>query len=438
MRYILLFIHALTITIYQFFFVDPVTLKTTFPETAKPGSQFMAEVTISKGALAGFAKFQMELPDGFTAEESDSKGGTFSLTGQTLKIIWTSVPSASEITVKVLITVKAAVSGDKVVTGKYSYIENNVKQQVEFSPVTVKVEGESSAITSAETPTTTTTETPTTTTAETPTTTTAETPTTTAEPVKSETSPVVSVSRTVVAGKTAGTFEVELKINKDGAKGFAKLNEKIPAGYMAMEDKTDGSSFTYSANEHIAKFIWTSLPAQEQLTVSYKIAIRKGEPAEKPAFVEGEFNYLDNQDSKKHVIAKEELPGTAASEPVVTNTEPVKTETTTASNSEPVTGEVTAPTNGTVMYVVQVGAFQKGVDVNALSRKFGITGIRTEMADGFTKCIFGKHGEYRSARDSRENAKAKGVTDAFVAAYNSGKRITVQEALMITSQKWYR
>ena len=90
------------------------------------------------------------------------------------------------------------------------------------------------------------------------------------------------------------------------------------------------------------------------------------------------------------------------------------------------------------MYVVQVGAFKNGIDVEALSKRFGLTGVRTEMADGFTKCIFGNHGEYKSARDSRENAKGKGVSDAFVAAYNSGKRITVQEALMITSQKWYR
>ena len=78
------------------------------------------------------------------------------------------------------------------------------------------------------------------------------------------------------------------------------------------------------------------------------------------------------------------------------------------------------------------------MDVNTLSAKFKLNGVRTEMQDGFTKCVFGKHSEYKSARDSRETARSKGVTDAFVAAYNAAQRITVQEALMITSQKWYR
>ena len=311
MRYILLFIHALAVTIYQFFFVDPVTIKSNLPESAKPGTQFVAEFTISKGALAGFAKFQMELPEGLTAEESDSKGGSFSLAGQTAKIIWTSVPSSSDITIKVLIKVNATASGDKTLQGKYSYIENNVKQQVEFTPVIVKIDSEA-----AETPV-------------------VATATTAAEtPLKPEnTSPSVSVARTITAGKTAGSFVVELKIKKDVAKGFAKLQEKISDGYTAVGENADGSSFTFSSSDHVAKFIWTSLPSQEELTVSYKVIPKAGEPKETPARVEGEFNYLDNQDTKKFLIAKEELPGTT-SEPVATNTEPTPT-TTVSGTVEP-------------------------------------------------------------------------------------------------------
>jgi hypothetical protein len=87
---------------------------------------------------------------------------------------------------------------------------------------------------------------------------------------------------------------------------------------------------------------------------------------------------------------------------------------------------------------VQVGAFRKEVNVAALAAKYSLNGVNTEMHEGYTKCIVGKHDEYRSARDAREGIRSKGVNDAFVTAYNSGRRITVQEALMITSQKWFR
>jgi hypothetical protein len=59
-----------------------------------------------------------------------------------------------------------------------------------------------------------------------------------------------------------------------------------------------------------------------------------------------------------------------------------------------------------------------------------------EFNEGWKKYIVGKYDQYKSARDFRETIRAKGIENPFVIAYNNGKRITVQEALMVSNQKW--
>ena len=91
--------------------------------------------------------------------------------------------------------------------------------------------------------------------------------------------------------------------------------------------------------------------------------------------------------------------------------------------------------------MVQIGAFTKQtVSAQRLQKKFKITEqITSEMQNGFSKFMIGSHEQYKDARDHREQVKAtNGVKSAFVVAYNGVKRITVQEALMITNQKWFK
>jgi hypothetical protein len=62
------------------------------------------------------------------------------------------------------------------------------------------------------------------------------------------------------------------------------------------------------------------------------------------------------------------------------------------------------------------------------------------MHEGWTKYIVADKGytEYKDARDYREVMRSKGVVAPFVTAYNSGKRITTLDALMINHQTWVR
>ncbi|MFN6037259.1 MAG: hypothetical protein ACK452_02230 [Bacteroidota bacterium] len=88
---------------------------------------------------------------------------------------------------------------------------------------------------------------------------------------------------------------------------------------------------------------------------------------------------------------------------------------------------------------IQIGAFKNPPATSYFVTRFNITEkISTDMNEGMTKFLVGKFSEYKSSRDYRETVKSKGVQGAFVTAYNSGKRITVQEALMLLNQKWYK
>ena len=67
-----------------------------------------------------------------------------------------------------------------------------------------------------------------------------------------------------------------------------------------------------------------------------------------------------------------------------------------------------------------------------------LSGVSIERHEGWIKYVTGKHSDYRSAHDQRDGFVRAGhnFRGPFVTAYNNGDRITVQEALMITHQKW--
>jgi len=450
---LIILFNTVSVFLFSFFFGDtPVNITGSFPKQAKIATEFVSEIKINKGSISGFAKLQLEVPQGFTVKELESKGGNFTFATNIAKIIWTSTPNDAEFTVKFTISADASAAGARVITSKYSYVNNNNKESVEMTPAEIII-GDASA----ENPIV------------------SDTQSETIVPVASEITPIESApitaaasdnhsepnsniicSRIITSGYSANTHKVEVRIKKGDIKGFAKFQEMLPAGYTVKEDNTNGSSFSISDGK--LKFVWVSLPSENELLVSY-ILEKTNTSVPDAKLDNGEFSYLENDQSKKvklpidvigaantvDVVKKETPVQTPTVATEVTNTtqvtaiETVKTESKTAEPLKTKTNEVVAKKEGNIVYNIQIGAFRNAIQSSVLSKKFNITEtIKSEMNEGYSKFMVGVFSEYKQARSHREDIKQKGCNSAFVVAYNGSKRITVQEALMITNQKWFK
>ncbi len=425
-----------------------ITVTHTIPANIVAGQDVVIELKVDKGNMSGFAKLQLELPEGVTIKESEDKGANYSYNEGMAKWVWAALPTENEIVVKLTIAAAESVTGLKTISAKYSYVENNVKQVVEMIPaeITVHPPGtDLSALVTNVTPKDTASKTVTE-------------PKVTPEPVATnDTNGIVKVSRTISAGSADNEFLISIKINKGPTKGFARYSDFVPENVIVKGAKTDGGSFSVSDGK--LKFVWVNVPDKEELDISYTISGSGSEAV----MLGGEYSYLEDNQSKKYKVPVETIAfqakqTVAASEPSKEETKPedakkvdpevatpatVKSveETIAKKLSESVPDAVTDKKSGTLNYHVQVGAFTNAkVTSQRLKQKFKISQkISSEMAEGYTKFMIGAHKDYKSAHDLRETMKnSNGVKSAFVVAYNYGKRITVQEALMITNQRWFK
>ncbi len=457
-------------------FTAPVTLDINVPESANGGGEFLVEVTIEKGNVEGFARFQQELPVGFVAVERNSANGKFTFQNQTLKIQWMNLPYDQTMTISYAIQVAPTVSGDFNLGGKFSYILDNSIQAAELSPKSVKIIANESAAALVD-----------------------DNKTYTYQNVRIK---KIDCIRQKPYTNSENEIVVKLLVNKANLTGFGKIQEQVPPGYVAKIINGKKAIFTFANN--IAKFLWMNMPPENQFVVAYKL-IPEGDIPEDQAFlINGTFAYVENDRthtldiaerkvdlskfSDEELIVADATPqSTPSATPVVSTpkpveqevAEPVKTEepkkveavqeqyvadvqtpqeTSTqvkdeqpaytpkpTYTEEPSTGgdlsqitDVPKPEYG-VAYRVQVAAGHRLVGQRYF-KQLNITDyVQTEIHNGWHKYTVGNFAIYKDARDYRMYIwNNTPVHDAFVAAYNNGLRITVQEALMISNQKWYK
>ena len=456
-KYFFILINSLTLFIFGLFQTDnSVTIKNNIPSNFIVGQEVAVEFRISKGIQTGFSKFQLELPDGIIIIKKDEMNSIYSIQNGVAQWIWSEVPEDEELLIKLTLVASELGIGIKTFNSNYSFIEKNEKKVFNMLPLEASIQNNiinNNVSIIKDTLT------------------------------KADPNTSIDVVRLISDGPNANEKTITIKIKKGDTKGFAKYSDEIDLNLNAKAIKTDGSSFSVSDGK--IKFVWVDVPTKSELEVSYHIDLNN----KNSNILKGEYSYLEKNQSKKYIVKSDSLvigklkdeitlqavQKTEAAKSIVQETEAnqltskkiiedsksnltvEKTSTlvTEAPNlvkkeanevkTVPAKAEILKETpqivNADPNFVVQIGAFKNTkVVATVLIKKYRITDkIVDELHEGFSKFMVGNHNLYKEARKHRDIIKSKhGVKDAFIAAYNVGKRITVQEALMVSKQSWFK
>lgn len=488
MNQLVLLINFIGLLLIDPFLLADISITQNVPTTMQAGTEVRVTVTVNKGELGGFAKLQLDLPAGMTATAIETKGASFTFADQKAKFIWMALPSTPTFKVSYTLSAEASVSGNQAIQGRFSYIEDNERKTFDLPTSTVDCGATASPLASETVVTTEPT-------SEDLASAGAAAPAgTTMMAVIDNASGIAPVQG---AGGVVGTrtitpvteteMLVEVIVKKGDIRGFGKLQETIPQGFTALEKTSSEAIFT--AQDRIAKFVWLNLPATPEIKVVYKL--RANEKPEGEYSIDGEFGYLLNDETQKAVLgtskffvgpkALEALANQASQMDPISNPDAdlarrqaeetaaraaetaakeseasaatarkaeaerraeeqaLATKQTTKPSTEPKRAtSIPAPENG-VVYKVQICAGHREVGKTYFSARHRYTGtFSVERHQGWIKYVTGRFGSYAEARDQRVayNAAGHAFPGPFVTAYNNGDRITVQEALVLSNQKW--
>lgn len=414
------------------------------PEQIEAGNEILVEISLDKSDFDSFARFQQEIPAGLTPIPVETANADFSFENQKVKFIWLKLPSEQKINISYKLKVDQRLKGSFNLNGTFSYIADNQRESVNVTPKNITI-----------------------------------TPSSTIDPklivdindFKNLVAPVQETKTGIeqvkcirqtpyIADQGSREYIVNLLINKGNKEKFAKIQEDIPAGYTAESVESKDAIFTFK--DQTVKLLWMNLPADPYFVVSYKLI--PGEGVTEEPQLNGTFSYIENDNTLSIDISEQDvnLSNTSAENLLaIINASGVTMSPSTAySQPKDYTGEVKIeiaesalqalrndtkltnmlePESG-VYYRVQIAAGHKPININRYFKKYNLDKeVRTEFHEGWRKYSVGSFDIYKAARDYRVHIwNTTTIDDAFVSAYNSGQRITVQEALMITNHEWYR
>lgn len=243
------------------------------PKIIEKGSEGIVEIKFTKGTVKGFAKLTDNFPQGVIAEAVDMGDATFTFSNGVLKIIWLNFPTDNQFSVKYKVKVDQSAANDFDIGGKFSYLENNEKRSYSIFKKSIATGVEALA---SKTKT---------------------------ELKEEEIAAYVEVIRTV---ETLGNdkYQVTLDITKQGIEGFCKIQEFTSFGGIMSEVELKGAIFSFIKNK--GKFVWMSLPTDENFTVSYSLDLSSAKNKD-VSVLKGDFSFLEGNVTKKVDIIKRVL-----------------------------------------------------------------------------------------------------------------------------------
>ncbi|MGC9374680.1 MAG: hypothetical protein ACP5DQ_06525 [Bacteroidales bacterium] len=441
-KHLLLLIYTWIVLAISFVFSD-VTLEMNATKQVEAGNEITVEVTLNKLDFESFARFQQEIPAGLTPVPVHTANADFSFKDQKVKFIWLKLPAQEEITVTYKLKVDQRLKGNFDLQGTFSYIADNERKSVDVTAQNITI-----------------------------------TPSADIDPnlivdindfknlvkpsatEKSLMAQVKCIRQIPYTGVEDNEYIVNLLVHKGDKEKFAKIQESVPDGYKAVSIENKDAIFTFK--DQTVKFLWMNLPADPYFVVSYKLVPENG-VTDKPA-LNGTFSYIENDNtlsidiiekdinlentSPENLMAIISSVGKTPSASLYTTRSgdysgKVKIEIAEsalqAMREDTKLTNVLEPESG-VYYRVQIAAGHRPINIDRYFKKYNLDKeVRTEFHEGWRKYSVGSFYVYKAARDYRVHIwNTTTIDDAFVAAYNNGQRITVQEALMITNHEWYR
>jgi hypothetical protein len=516
---IFIFFSYLAFLLLGIFSSDTVLVENNTPSMLVPGVKSLVEVNVRKGDVQGFSKLELTLPKGFVATPADIQGASFTFSGDKAKFVWMNLPEEPVFKVTYYIESEPGVEGAYEVKGLFSYVKENIREDIYVPTRTIAVRQPVENPLSVDA--------------------------TTYTSIRVEEPVAEMACERIIERMGDNEYLVRLKVNNNRIVGFGKILEILPDNCSTNRDNDGGAVITQDANS--IKFVWFEVPNASSFEVSYRVLcisdgtvpiirgqlsytengnpftvdvtqtqtpadlvpaqnnqIAQNTPVSEVATVNTSETSSETVNENKAVENTAQVPevsAVAASEAPQNNAEAaVKSEQTPETNnknnvnsvaenklteskselqvtpksqensavSDPVKSDksskmqsqneesmVVAKVNGStvsavtavpsaekgITYKVQILAAHRIVDKSYLKKKFSFEEeYNIEHHNGWVKYTTGNFTQYKDARDARvkiTNDSSK-LPGPFVTAYNDGERITVQEAILISKQLWYK